>query len=135
MRGIARLHGKPKQQARALRLADVDRLAEMLSQDGSLRAVRNRALILVGFFGAFRRSELVSLTWEYIDFVSDGMIITLARSKTDQTGEGTRCIIPFGNEKRCPVRTLIAWQQASGCYRGKIFRRISTVGTLGDHEI
>jgi len=63
----------------------------------------------VGFFGAFRRSELVALCWEQVHFVSDGMVITLQRSKTDQVGEGAQCIIPFGNDTRCPVRALIDW--------------------------
>ena len=93
LQGIARLHGQPKQQAPALRLSDVDTLVAYLKQENSLLSLRNRALLLVGFFGAFRRSELVSLTWEHIVLVSDGMIITLPRSKTDQTGK--RIVVLF----------------------------------------
>ena len=135
LRGICRLHGQPRTQATALRLKDLDRIVAHLKAMDSLQAVRNRALLLVGFFGAFRRSELVALTWEQINFVSDGMIITIPRSKTDQTGEGAPCVIPFGNATRCPVRALINWRQASACYQGAIFRRISRVGQVSPQSI
>ena len=92
--------------------------------------IRNRALILTGFFGALRRSELVSLRWEQIEFVSDGMIITLPRSKTDQMGQGDQVAVPFGNESLCPVRALIEWRKASKLWDGYVFRRISKTGTL-----
>lgn len=95
MRGIARLHGRPKKQAMALRLRDLDQLISYLKESPSLKNTRDRALLLVGFFGAFRCSELVSLSWEQVSFVGEGMILTLPRSKTDQTGEGERCVIPI----------------------------------------
>ncbi|OGT50735.1 MAG: recombinase [Gammaproteobacteria bacterium RIFCSPHIGHO2_12_FULL_41_15] len=135
LRGIARLHGRPKKQAIALRLEDLDRLVTHLKANGALKSTRNRALLLVGFFGAFRRSELVSLKWGQVSFLSDGMIITLPRSKTDQTGEGAPCVIPFGNETRCPVRALIDWRQASKQWDGFIFRRISKTGNLSQEAI
>lgn len=130
LRGIARLHGRPKKQAAALRLSDLDTIIASFTEPDTLMSARNRALLLVGFFGAFRRSELVSLTWEHIQFVSDGMIITLPRSKTDQTGEGAPCIIPFGNDARCPVRALIHWREVSGQWAGGIFRRITKAGQV-----
>lgn len=92
MQGIARLHGVPRHQAAALKLKDLDAIntyiVEALTDDDLANRVllRNRALLLIGFFGAFRRSELVSLTWEQVSFVSDGIIIKLSWSKTDQTG-------------------------------------------------
>jgi len=135
LRGIARLHGQPKQQAAALRLSDLDQLVTYLKTRESIQAIRNRALLLVGFFGAFRCSELVEIQWGQVQLVSDGMIITLPRSKTDQTGEGDRCVIPFGNETRCPVRALIDWRQASLCWSGPVFRRISKSGGVQDLPI
>ncbi len=135
MRGITRLHGRPKRQAVALRLKELDQLITYLKGNASLKNIRDRALLLVGFFGAFRRSELVSLTWEQVAFVSDGMIITLPRSKTDQLGEGQPCIIPFGNEARCPVRALIDWRQASKQWSSVVFRRLSKTGTINRHAI
>lgn len=135
MRGIARLHGKPRRQALALRLKELDQITKYLIEHESVINIRNRAIILVGFFGAFRRSELVALKWEHVEFVSDGMVITLLRSKTDQSGEGQTCVIPFGNELRCPVRALIDWRQASKLWNGFIFRRISKTGTISSHGI
>ena len=130
MQGIARLHGIPKKQAHALRLQDLDRLMHHLKAETTKIAVRNRALILVGYFGAFRRSELVALKWEQVQFVSDGIIIQVPRSKTDQAGQGADCVIPFGNEIRCPVRALLEWRQISNRFEGPIFRRISKTGTI-----
>lgn len=135
MRGITRLHGRPKKQAVALRLKELDQLIAYLKKNESLKNIRDRALLLVGFFGAFRRSELVTLQWEQVTFASDGMIIALPRSKTDQMGEGERCIIPFGNEPRCPVRALIDWRQASKQWEGFVFRRISKTGNLSQQPI
>ncbi len=135
LRGIARLHGRPKQQAAALRLQDLDQILTYLTPQNTLQAVRNRALLLLGFFGAFRRSELVALTWEQVQFVSDGMVIRLGRSKTDQTGEGASCVIPFGNEKRCPVRALIDWREASEQWNGFIFRRVSKAERVSESAI
>ncbi len=131
LRGILRLHGKPRKQAPALKLSELDQMMHYIKEHPSLIHTRNKALLLVGFFGAFRRSELVALTWEQVQFVSDGMLITLWRSKTDQTGEGQRCIIPFGDELRCPVRALIDWRQASNQFEGPIFRRILKTGEIG----
>lgn len=120
LKGIARIHGEPKRQAHALRLKDLDTILETMTDDSPL-TTRDRAIVLLGFFGAFRRSELVSLCWEQVEFVSDGMLVHLARSKTDQVGEGALVVIPFGNEKRCPVRALLDWRKASKRSLGAIF--------------
>lgn len=130
MKGIARLHGKPKSQALALRLEDLDKISAYLQSKGSLIDKRNRALVLLGFFGAFRRSELSGLKWEQIQFVREGVVILLPRSKTDQTGEGQQCVIPFGNEVRCPVRALLDWRQASKLWEGHVLRKIGKSGGL-----
>jgi site-specific recombinase XerD len=141
MQGIARLHGVPAKQAAALKLKDLDaintNIGEALTNDELANRVylRNRALLLIGFFGAFRRSELVSLHWEQVHFVSDGVIIKLSRSKTDQTGQGADCVIPFGNALRCPVRALLDWRKASQQFAGPIFRRISKTGTVSGSAI
>ena len=78
MQGIARLHGVPKKQAAALRLKDLDQMMVHLNQLPSILNIRNRALLLVGFFGAFRRSELVSLEWDQVSFATDGIVIKCA---------------------------------------------------------
>lgn len=130
IQSIARSQGKPKAKAKALRLTALLQLVGYLDQLPSLINIRNKALLLIGYFGAFRRSELVNLTWEAIEFVSEGMIIQLERSKTDQSGEGLTCAIPFGPDHYCPVRALLDWRDASGKYEGYLFRRITNQGKI-----
>lgn len=87
--------------------------------------IRNNALIQLGFLGAFRRSELVTIKWEDIIFSKEGVEILIPRSKTDQGGEGQVCAIPNGNDAVCAVRALKLWQEYSGLSEGYVFRGIS----------
>jgi site-specific recombinase XerD len=103
--------------------ATADIVIAMSPMATSLRALRNRAIILLGFAGAFRRSELVALNVEDIEDTPEGMLVTLRRSKTDQEGLGRRVAIPRG-EIACPVAALRAWLDAAGISEGAIFRRI-----------
>lgn len=97
----------------------------------SLLGIRDRALLLLGFAGAFRRSELVSLDVSDIHMTRDGVIVTLRRSKTDQEGQGQKIGIPYGsNPATCPVRALQAWLEASGITEGPLFRAIDRHGNL-----
>jgi site-specific recombinase XerD len=89
----------------------------------SLRELRNRAILLLGFAGAFRRSELVALNVADIEETPEGMLVTLKRSKTDQEGLGRRVAIPRG-EIACPVEAVKAWLAVAGIAEGAIFRRI-----------
>ena len=92
--------------------------------DGLL-GVRDRALLLVGFMGAFRRSELVGLDWGDCTFTREGVVLKLRRSKTDQEGLGRKVAIPAGaNAETCAVRALQAWREASGTDAGPIFRPV-----------
>jgi integrase len=92
---------------------------------------RDRALILLGFAGAFRRSELVSLDVADLDFTGDGLTITLRRSKTDQEASGRKIGIPYGtNPDTCPVRILQAWLEQAGINGGPVFRSISRHGQI-----
>ncbi len=91
----------------------------------NLIGLRDKTLILIGYAGAFRRSELVSLNVEDLDFQKDGLIINLRRSKTDQTGQGRKKPISYGaNVKPCPVRTLQEWLAKSGIEKGAVLRSI-----------
>lgn len=135
MQGIARVHGLPKKQAPALMLKDLDRIVARLKAKDDLKSARDLAMILLGFFGAFRRSELISLTWEQISFADGGVIVKLGRSKTDQTGEGTECVIPVNIGDRCPVQALLNWRKASNTFSGAIFRKISKTGRLLEKEL
>ena len=88
-----------------------------------IKKLRNRTLILIGFGGGFRRTELISIDYEDLDFVDEGVKITLKRSKTDQFGEGLVKGLPyFTNDKYCPVTSLKNWMNLSKIKTGPIFR-------------
>ena len=101
-----------------------------------IKKIRNRTLILVGFSGGFRRTEIISIDYEDIDFVEEGVKINLKRSKTDQFGEGLVKGIPyFNNEKYCPVTSLKNWIRLSKIKTGPIFRRFVKGSILTDHRL
>jgi len=130
MKGIARLHGSPKKQALALRMDDLEKISEYLKAQDSLDACQSRAMILLGFFGALRRSELANLKWEQVSFEKEGIVLTLLDTKTDKVGEGQKCIIPVFAPEICPVEALLDWRKASKAWEGAIFRRFSEEGEL-----
>ena len=101
-----------------------------------IKKLRNRTLILLGFGGGFRRTELISINYEDLDFVEEGVKITLRRSKTDQFGEGLIKGLPyFTNEKYCPVTSLKNWINLSKIKTGAIFRRFAKGSTLTMHRL
>lgn len=94
--------------------------------------LRDRALLVVGFAGAFRRSELVALNVADLAFTAEGVVVTVRRSKTDQEGAGATVGLPFGSDPAtCPVRTLRAWLEAAGIAEGAVFRSVSRHGQVG----
>jgi integrase len=133
--GIKNTHGKPKAKAPAMTLDDLKKIVSSLSKSVGLINIRNSALIQLGFFGAFRRSELVTIKWEDITFSNEGIEIVISRSKTDQSGEGQVCAIPNGNDVVCAVRALKLWQEYSGLTEGFIFRGISKSENMLSHAI
>ena len=101
-----------------------------------IKKLRNRTLILIGFGGGFRRTELISINHEDLDFVEEGVKITLQRSKTDQFGEGLVKGLPyFANEKYCPVTSLKNWISFSKIKKGPIFRRFSKGSILTNNRL
>jgi site-specific recombinase XerC len=130
MKGIRRTFGTaPDQKAPAL-TTDVRAMVEV--SDTGLIGLRDRALILLGFAGAFRRSELVGLDAADCAFGKDGLVVTLRRSKTDQDGAGRKVGIPYGaNPETCPVRTMQAWIEQAGISSGPVFRAINRHGQIG----
>jgi integrase len=110
-RGIKRKHGRPQRAAKPLTRDILFRVLEAAGDD--LKAIRDQAILLVGFAGAFRRSELCALRFEDIDFLPDGMRVCLARSKTDQEGNGRMIAIPNGQGRWCPVAALQKWLSQS----------------------
>ena len=117
----------PKQSVRKVRPAVTSVIYKMLDPLGtSLVDIRDRALILIGFAGAFRRSELAELRFQDITETSEGLRIVLTKSKTDQAGEGYSKGLPFGtDEKTCPVHSWRAWVEASGIKDGMAFRTVN----------
>jgi site-specific recombinase XerD len=99
--------------------------------DAGIIGARDRALMLLGFAGAFRRSELVGLDITDCVFGKDGLTVTLRRSKTDQGGAGRKIGIPYGsNPETCPVRTVQAWLAEAGADAGPLFRSINQHGQV-----
>jgi integrase len=129
MKGIRRTLGAaPSLKAPAL-TDDIRAMVE--AADTALIGLRDRGLILLGFAGAFRRAELVSLNIEDCAFGKDGLTITLRRSKTDQEGAGRKIGIPYGaNPETCPVRIVQAWIDTAGIKDGPLFRSITRHGRV-----
>ncbi|TDK37614.1 site-specific integrase [Rhizobium deserti] len=126
MRGIRRTLGIKQREAKPLLKED---LFDILDGTGSrLRDVRDRALLLIGFSGGFRRSELVGLNVEDIEHVRQGIVITLRRSKTDQESRGRKIGVPFGRGRWCPVRALEEWLHVASISSGPIFCSLNRHG-------
>ena len=105
-----------------------------LSDD--LLGVRDRALLLVGFAGAFRRSELLAVNVDDIEFSTDGLIITIRRLKSDQEGRGRRIGLPFGGlPQTCPVRALRTWMEVGKVADGPVFRSVGRWGRVGQGRL
>lgn len=113
----------------------VERLRDMLAQVGDdFRGSRDRALLLLGFAGAFRRSELAALRVEDLEETAHGLLVYIRRSKTDQEGRGRQVAIPYGRD-HCPVRALRRWLARAGILSGPIFRGIDRGGRLDDRAL
>ena len=125
-RGIKRLRGLAQRRAMAL-LRD-DLFAVLDAMGCGAKAQRDRALLLIGFAGGFRRSEIVGLNVEDIEQVKQGLILHVRRSKTDQLGAGRKVGIPHGRSRHCPVRAIDAWLAISGINHGPIFRPVNRHG-------
>lgn len=132
MRGIRRSAGTRQKEAPPLLLADLHRLLDAIDRD-SLAGQRDSAMFALAFHGAFRRSEVVALYLEDIQWKARGILVGLRRSKTNQEGDvETKPILRAPAHVRyCPVRLLEAWLAASGIWRGAIFRSIGLAGMLG----
>lgn len=128
--GIQRTVGRKIDKADALLVEDLIALV------GATPSLRDRAIMLVGFAGAFRRSEITAITFENVAFVPEGMVIHLDRSKTDQEGRGSEVSIPYAdNEALCPVRSLAAWFEYASITEGPAFRRINKAGFIGTEAL
>ncbi len=131
LQGLLRTHGRPAQKAAALTLPMLRQL--LATCDRSARGRRDRALLLVGFAGALRRSELVALHVEDVAATASGLRLRIARGKTDQEGQGAEVGLPRGRHAgTCPVRALDDWQAVANRKAGPLFRRVGAAGRIGD---
>jgi integrase len=129
-KGIRRTHGSAPTQKAPVLVTQLRAMAAALP--ATLIGTRDRALLLVGFSGAFRRSELVALAVADLTFAAEGLTVTLRRSKTDQEGHGRKVGIPYGSTAACcPARALLSWLEASGIEDGPVFRSIDRHGRMG----
>jgi site-specific recombinase XerD len=131
-KGIAQKGKKPLLIKHLKQIVDVINLQKI--QD--IKKLRDKSIILIGFAGGFRRKEIVSLNVEDLDFVFEGLKITVKRSKTDQFGEGFIKGLPhFTNSLYCPVTTLKKWLNISKIKEGALFRRFIKGSKLSDKRL
>lgn len=135
--GIRQTHGRPPRQKRAILTEDLRGIVAELPTN--LSGLRDRALILLGFASALRRSELASVWLAgpdappaalQLSFVARGGEVFIPRSKADQAGQGALIGVPLGRDL-CPVRAVQAWLEAAGIEAGPIFRSVSRSGSIG----
>ena len=136
--GIRRLKGSMQKGKKPLL---INHLKSIINSINDLNAnetkkLRDKAIILIGFGGGFRRTELTSIDYEDLEFVPEGVKITLKKSKTDQFGEGMIKGLPyFADEYYCPVINLRSWLEISNIKTGAIFRRFSKGSVLTEHRL
>lgn len=127
MDGIRRTHGQPKRKAKALRLEHIAQMLRHLQQlPDSRKKYRDIALVLTGFFGAFRRSELVAIQVGDLLWEPEGLIIRLPHSKTDQQATGLARALPFAwNPACCPAKAIMKWMEVADIKTGPLFRPVN----------
>ena len=126
MQGIRRTLGTKQRQVQPMVKDDLLAALVMIDREKMpIKAARDRALLLVGFASAMRRSELVAVRVEHLTHLTNGVEIFLPSSKTDQEGHGRTVFIPHANGDRCPVGALEHWLRISGINEGFVFRAVS----------
>jgi len=133
LRGIKRARRTAQRQAAPLLRDDLGLVVDRM--DDSVKAARDRALLLMGFAGALRRAELVALNVADLDRVKQGIVLHLRRSKTDQEGHGETIGIPFGRTRWCPVTALDRWLSRAGISGGPIFRPVDRHGRIPEARL
>ena len=131
--GIRRLKGVNQNGKKPILINDLKQIIDVINKqkEPDLKKLRNKALLLLGFAGGFRRNELISLNLEDLDFVFEGLKIYIRKSKTDQFGEGFTKGIPFfDNYLYCPVKNLQKWLNISKLKKGPVFVRFSKGSNL-----
>lgn len=134
LRGIGRKHGAPSRRSAALTTAEVKKLLRGCGDD--LSGARDRALFLLGFAAALRRSELVGVDLEHLTWTELGVKLVIERSKTDAAGEGAEIMIPKGRSaETCPVAALNTWLELAELSSGPVFRKVNRGQTVGSARL
>lgn len=136
MQGIRRTLGTKQRQVQPLVKDDLLAALVMIDrQKMPIKVARDRALLLVGFASAMRRSELVAVQVEHLKHLPNGVEIFLPSSKTDQDRHGRTVFIPHANGEHCPVRALIRWLEVSAIKEGFVFRAVSRHDRVAKHGL
>ena len=136
--GIKRRKGSIQKGKKPLLINNLKQIIDVIDSHNNeeIKKFRDRSLILIGFSGGFRRNEIVSLDYEDLDFVGEGLKINLKRSKTDQFGEGAVKGLPyFDNSQYCPVLSLKKWIEVSNIKYGPLFRRFAKGSKLTENRL
>ena len=135
--GIKRRKGSVQKGKKPILINDLKLIIKAINQQkNELKKLRDKSIILIGFSGGFRRNEIVSLDYEDLDFVSEGLKINIRRSKTDQFGEGSTKALPyFDNTDYCPVVTLKKLIDLTKINSGPLFRRFSKGSKLSENRL
>ena len=136
--GIKRTKGSIQKGKKPLLINHLKLIINVINQQkiDDIKKLRDKSIILVGFGGGFRRTELISIDYEDLEFVSEGLKILIKKSKTDQLGEGMVKGLPyFTNQRYCPVSNLKKWLETSKIKSGPIFRRFSKGLFLSDKRL
>jgi site-specific recombinase XerD len=136
--GIKRRKGSIQKGKKPLLINNLKLIINVIDESNNedIKKFRDRSIILMGFSGGFRRNEIVSLDYDDLDFVTEGLKINLKRSKTDQFGEGSVKALPyFDNPKYCPVLSLKKWIEISNINSGPLFRRFSKGSKLLENRL
>jgi site-specific recombinase XerD len=136
--GIKRRKGTIQKGKKPILISNLKQLIDVIDQEKieEINKLRDKSILLIGFAGGFRRNEIVSLDKEDLEFVFEGLKITVKRSKTDQFGEGLTKGIPyFENIAYCPVTILQKWLNISKITKGPLFRKISKGSRLLENRL
>ena len=136
--GIKRRKGSKQKGKKPLLINNLKTIINVIDgeKNEEIKKLRDRSIILIGFSGAFRRSEIVSLDYDDLDFVKEGLKVNLKRSKTDQFGEGSVKGLPyFENSEYCPVVSLCKWIEISKINSGALFRRFTKGSKLSENRL
>ena len=136
--GIKRRKGTIQKSKKPILISNLKSIIDVIDQQKNedIKKLRDRSIILIGFSGGFRRNEIVSLDYEDLDFVSEGLKISIKRSKTDQFGEGSKKALPyFDNSQYCPVVSLQKWIKKSNINSGPLFRRFLKGSKLSENRL